>query len=383
MATIPEALDIQRVSVLPKSPLGSKNHPLTVLNHCKNVLKRPAHISGPMVRYSKLPFRATVRHFDCDIVYSPMILAREFVRNLMARDSDFTTNKDDTCLIVQVGANNVEDITKVAEMLMPYVDGIGINCGCPIKEQVREGIGAALMQSPDLVADMVRAVKQRCGPEFCVEVKMRIHHDLEETVRWAKTVEAAKPDIITVHGRRKSQRSSEPPNFDAIKLVKDTITSIPVVANGDCFSMEDCNRIAQITGCDGVMSARGILSNPAIFGGYGSTPWSAIELFWDYVTSYGLPFRLTQHHFSEMMEKELSRKERRSMNECTQLVHLIDWFDKRFALKRKGEPGFATESEWPWKATRESFLIEEGLIELTDNIKATLNLSNSNIADSD
>ena len=50
------------------------------------------------------------------------------------------------------GVNNVDDFMKFIEMIHPFVDGIGINCGCPIKEQVREGIGAALMSDPDLVA---------------------------------------------------------------------------------------------------------------------------------------------------------------------------------------------------------------------------------------
>jgi tRNA-dihydrouridine synthase 4 len=324
-----------------------ENHPLKVIARA-NALGRPAHIAGPMVRYSKLAFRQTIRHFDVDIVYTPMILAREFVRNQYARVSDFTTNPQDTPVIVQLGANNELDVGRAAEMLKPYCDGIGLNCGCPIKEQVREGVGAALMLKPELVASMVRRIKQVCGEQFCVEVKIRIHRDLTDTVRFVKMVEAAGADYISVHGRLKTQRSSEPPNLDAIKLVKNTV-KCPVVANGDAFSLEDVKSIAEYTGVNGVMAARGILANPAMFAGYETTPWHAVELFWDYVTAYGLPYRLTQHHFSEMLDKTLSKKQKKSMNECQNLVQLIQWFDDRFELRRRTDAGFALDRAFEWR----------------------------------
>ncbi len=66
-----------------------------------------------------------------------------------------------------------------------------------------------------------------------------------------KVVEHAGADYVTVHGRRRTQKSTEPVDLDAIKLVKDHAT-VPVVANGDAFSLEDVNRIADYTGADGI-----------------------------------------------------------------------------------------------------------------------------------
>jgi tRNA-dihydrouridine synthase 4 len=336
---------------MPAPARDPQNHPCRVIERVRSE-GRVAHISGPMVRYSKLPFRELVRQYNVDIVYTPMILAREFVRNHNARISDFTTNSKDTPLIVQFGANNALDLVRACEMIRPYTDGIGLNCGCPIKEQVREGVGAALMSQPEQVAGMVRAVKETLGEDFCVEVKIRIHSDLNETVRFACMVEDAGADFITVHGRRKTQRSSEPANLEAIKLIKDSV-KCPVVANGDAFDTMSVQRIVKLTGVDGVMSARGILANPALFAGYEWTPWSAIELFWDYVTVEGLPFRLTQHHFSEMLDNQLTRKEKKDMNECKNMIELIRWFDNHFDLKRRGEVGFAERIQYPWKVPRQ------------------------------
>lgn len=305
-----------------------------------------------MVRYSKLPFRELVRQFDTDIVYTPMILAREFVRNGVARSSDFTTNARDRLVIVQVGCNNVEDLLKFVEMIHPYVDGIGLNCGCPIKEQVREGIGAALMSEPELVSSMVRAVKQKYGDKVCIETKIRIHPNIQETLNFVKMVETSGVDFITVHGRTKNTRSSVSVNLDAIKAVKDAVL-VPVVANGDCFSLQDAYDIAEYTGVDGVMAVRGILANPALFAGHKTTPWLAVEMFWDLATSYGLPFRIIQHHLSQMLDKSIPRKHLKEMNETTQLVDMIDWFDANFILRRRGEPEFAKHAEPTWRMNRE------------------------------
>lgn len=339
------------MSTVIKSPAlpvrKAENNPVAVIKKCQKMGK-PVYIAGPMVRYSKLPFRQTMRHYNVDIIYTPMILAREFVRNANARMSDFSTNEFDTPLILQVGVNNVTDLMRMVEMVTPYVDGIGLNCGCPIKEQVREGIGAALMTKPDLVSSMVRAVKEKYGDTICIETKIRVHDDVQETIEFAKKVEEAGVDFITVHGRTRTTRSSVPVNLEKIRKVKEAV-NVPVIANGDCFQYSDIDKIISETGCDGVMAVRGILENPALFANYDKCPWSAIEWFWHYATSYGLPFRLTQHHLACMLEGLIERRVLIELNETESLIKLLQFFDTHFYLKRFGEEGFATKIDVPFK----------------------------------
>lgn len=334
-------------SIMPRNP---KDKPINIIRKCQQE-NRPVFIAGPMVRYSKLPFRKLVRDYNCDIVYSPMILAREFVRNENARIADFTTNNSDKPLIVQLGVNNITDLLRCVEMIHPYVDGIGLNCGCPIKEQVREGIGAALMSNKELVSEMVYEVKKRWGDKVCIETKIRVHDDINETIEFVKMVEEAGVDFITVHGRTKNTRSSQPANYEKIRIIKESV-KVPIIANGDCFSLKDVYKIKELTNCDGVMAVRGILNNPALFAGYEKCPWGAIEKFWDYTTQYGLPYKLTQHHLSCMMEGLIERKKLIELNECSNLIELLEWFDNRYDLKRPGDVGFGVGVTVPVREDR-------------------------------
>ncbi|KAI5815746.1 dihydrouridine synthase [Pyronema omphalodes] len=343
---------------------NKENHPLRLLERAKKE-GRVLFVQGPMVRYSKLPFRSLMRDYKVDLCYSPMILAKEFVRSNFARNSDFTTygissNSEipaDTPLVVQFGASNALDFARAAEMVAPYCDGVNLNCGCPQSWAISEGVGCALMRKPELVAQMVREAKKRTGKEFCISVKMRIHADLEETKRWVQIVEAAGPDYITVHGRTRNMRSSEPVKLDGVKLVKET-ASCPVIENGDVFSLEDVDRIVKETGVDGVMAARGLLTNPALFAGFKKTPWGAIERFIAYNMQQPIPFRLAQHHIIEMMENLIPKKDRSAMYEAAgTMVEMLDYLDERFVIKRPGEEGFgeAVEVQWQkgWKSVNE------------------------------
>lgn len=80
---------------------------------------------------------------------------------------------------------------------------------------------------------------------------------------------------IAVHGRTKDQRA-EPVNKEAIKTIKESL-SIPVIANGDIKSLQDVEEIQTVTKVDGVMAARGILQNPAMYCGFENTPLQCVQ----------------------------------------------------------------------------------------------------------
>lgn len=190
------------------------------------------------------------------------------------------------------------------------------------------------MSKPRLVADLITTAKAKYGDSICIDTKIRIHNDINETIEFVKLIEEAGTDIITIHGRTKTTRSSVPVNLDAIKTLRQNIKSVPVIANGDCFTLDDCNRIAEYTGVDGVMSARGVLANPALFTGLNKTPWSAIEMFMHLTTSYGMPYKLSQYHVVQLMENmDIPRRIIKEINESKNMIDMIDLLDRYFYLK--------------------------------------------------
>jgi len=293
-----------------------------------------------MVRYSKLPFRLLARQYGTDITYIPMMLAHEFNRSHIARDSDFTTHpleREPTAdgrqhaVIAQFAASDPQEFARAAELIAPWVDGVNLNCGCPQSWAIKEGIGCSLMEYPELVAEIVKAARARLGPEKSVSVKIRIHKDLDRTVRWVKVLQGTGIDYITVHGRTRSQRSSTPPDYEAIRKLRDHI-HIPLVANGDAYSLQDVNDIATRTQADGVMAARGILENPAMFAGYDTVPAVCIMDFLEWAVRCPVPFSLVLHHVGEMVAHmdKTTKKERKMLMECSDLVELIDFVREKW-----------------------------------------------------
>ncbi|KAG0313715.1 tRNA-dihydrouridine(20a/20b) synthase [NAD(P)+]-like protein [Dissophora globulifera] len=258
-----------------------------------------------------------------------MILADVFSASNYARDSEFSTNLLDDPVVIQFAASNGADLARAAELVAPYVSGIDINCGCPQKWAIQEKIGSHLMSHPDTVRDMIRMTKATVN--IPCSVKIRIHKDLRETEEFVKRALSVGVDFITVHGRTRRQKSTEPVSLDGMRLVKETST-VPVIANGDVFSLEDADAIVKATGVDGTMSARGILENPALFAGYKFTPWECVEDYVDLALSYGTNAFIFHHHLMYMLEKTMSNAERRTFNSLTTIPAIIDYLEENYGL---------------------------------------------------
>ncbi|KAI9332650.1 dihydrouridine synthase-domain-containing protein [Obelidium mucronatum] len=321
-------------------------------------------IGGPMVRYSKVAFRETCRLYDTDVSYTPMILSDVFKYSDIARTTEFRTNTADNPVVVQFAASNAQDLTDAIGLVAPYCSGINLNCGCPQKWAIGEGIGCALMEQPDLVAGMVKEAQRKIRetgvtladgvtpPTF--SIKIRVHDDIRKTVDYVKKAEAAGVDYITVHGRTRKQRSSEPVNIEAIKTIKEQ-ASVPIFANGDIFSLQDANEIVRETGVDGVMAARGLLENPALFAGFKTTPIHAVEAYTRFALGYGTNYFVMHHHLMMMTEKSMTRMEKKLFNSLPSSAAIVDYLEENYGIE------FSTRPDWPWnRVSNQEF--REGLL---------------------
>ncbi|KAI8910845.1 hypothetical protein EDD86DRAFT_127039 [Gorgonomyces haynaldii] len=294
-------------------------------------------LCAPMVRYSKLPFRQLVQEYGCDLTFSPMILADTFRNSDIARKIEFNTHKQEN-VIIQFASSDPIHAGDASALAAPYCNGVDINCGCPQRWAIEEGIGAYLMEHPDTVMDIIAQIKQRTAPvkmqdgsAFPCSVKIRVHSDLKNTVEMAKRAEKMGADWITVHGRTKSQKSSEPVNWEAIKMVKESV-QIPVFYNGDIFTLQDADLAVERTGADGVMAARGLLANPALFAGYDLTPMDCVQRYMKYGVDYGATAFIYHHHLMYMLEQSMTGTEKRSFNSLYTIPSILDYMEDHYGL---------------------------------------------------
>lgn len=147
-------------------------------------------------------------------------------------------------------------------------DHIDMNFGCPVPKVTRRGGGAALPYKRKLFGQIVAAaVRAAEGTDIPVTVKFRVgiddgHHTHLEAGRIAEQEGAA---AVALHARTAAQRYSGSADWSQIARLKQTVTTIPVLGNGDIFDAADAQRMMTDTGCDGVVIGRGCLGRPWLF----------------------------------------------------------------------------------------------------------------------
>ncbi len=170
-------------------------------------------------------------------------------------------------IVIQLFGNNPDNFRKAAELAQELkFDGIDINMGCPVKAVVKTGSGAALINTPDLAKDVVRATKEGAGP-LPVSVKTRIGYNSISLDDWMKHLLEAEPVAITLHLRTKKEMSLVGAHWEAIdtavNLANETDTLL--LANGDLKDLDHADEMIKKTGIDGVMMARAIYGYPWLF----------------------------------------------------------------------------------------------------------------------
>lgn len=222
-------------------------------------------ILGPMAGVTDLPFRMLCKEQGADLVYTEMISAKGIYYQNKNTEKLWTIEEKERPIALQLFGSEPELMAKMAEQIesKPF-DILDINMGCPVPKVVNNGEGSALIKHPVLAGKMVAEISKRIKKPVTVKFRKGFAKGEDVAVEFAKRMEDSGAKALAVHGRTREDYYSGKADWDVIARVKDSV-SIPVIASGDIFSVEDAVQCEKETGCDGLMLARGVRGNPWLF----------------------------------------------------------------------------------------------------------------------
>lgn len=217
---------------------------------------------APMAGITDYVLRSLVRKYSKEALLTTEMISSEFLaQNVQTEITKLDENHHP--ISYQICGHKPHLMKYSAEYLSQFADMIDINMGCPVNKVVKGQDGCALMRTPELAADLVKAVKD--GTNKPVSVKFRLGYTQDEMnyIEFGQKMQEAGAEFITIHARTRSQFYSGKADWAKIKLLKENV-DIPVFANGDITSLEAAAECLELSQADGVAIGRGILGDPTL-----------------------------------------------------------------------------------------------------------------------
>ncbi len=228
----------------------------------------PPVVLAPMAGVTNAPFRRVCREFGAGLYVSEMIGARGLVEGEEKTLALAAFDSDESPRSIQLYGTDPGSLGEAVRRLVEIdqVDHIDMNFGCPMGKVTRHGGGAALPWKKDLFRSIVRAAVDNAG-SVPVTVKFRKGIDDEHLTFIETGLTAAEEGAaaVALHARTARQLYSGAADWAAIRSLKEAVTTVPVLGNGDIWTADDAVRMMQMTGCDGVVVGRGCLGRPWLF----------------------------------------------------------------------------------------------------------------------
>ncbi|KOX34999.1 tRNA-dihydrouridine synthase [Saccharothrix sp. NRRL B-16348] len=233
----------------------------------------PAVVLAPMAGITNVAFRQLCREFGSptSLYVCEMITARAIVERDAKTMQMITFGAGESPRSMQLYGVDPKSMSEAAKIIVDEdrADHIDMNFGCPVPKVTRKGGGAALPYKRQLFRQIVRAAVRAAEPAGVpVTVKFRIGIDDDHLTYLdaGRIAEDEGAQAVALHARTAAQRYSGQADWSAIARLKEAVTSVPVLGNGDIFSARDALDMVARTGCDGVVVGRGCLGRPWLFG---------------------------------------------------------------------------------------------------------------------
>ncbi|MBF4560840.1 tRNA dihydrouridine synthase DusB [Microbacterium sp. VKM Ac-2870] len=226
-------------------------------------------VLAPMAGITNTAFRRLCREYGAGLYVSEMITTRALVERNATTMRLITHHESETPRSIQLYGVDPATTEAAVRLLVEEdrADHIDLNFGCPVPKVTRKGGGAALPWKLELFREIVSRAARAAG-DVPLTIKMRKGIDADHLtfLDAGRIAEDAGVAAVALHARTASEFYSGHADWSAITALKNAVTSIPVLGNGDIWSADDAAQMMAETGCDGVVVGRGCLGRPWLFG---------------------------------------------------------------------------------------------------------------------
>ena len=221
---------------------------------------------APMAGVTDTPYRILAREMGCPLVYSEMVSDKGINYRNEHTLNMLKTEPEERPMAMQLFGAEADSVAKAAEYVasLNCADILDFNMGCPAPKVVKNHEGSAMMRNPENAYQVLKALVG--AVDMPVTVKMRLGWDDKSIniMEMAQLAQEAGVKAIAIHGRTREQFYRDHADWEIIGQVRQKL-NIPVIANGDVRTVQDLDKIRQVTGCEAVMVGRAAQGNPWIF----------------------------------------------------------------------------------------------------------------------
>lgn len=224
-------------------------------------------LMAPLAGYTCYPFRMLCYEMGAGLCFTEMISSNSLrYKDGATKRLLFTTNEEPIKAVQLFGSDpRVMEQMARSEYFNKF-NIIDINMGCPVPNIFKSGAGSALLYDIKRAAKIIKGCK-KSGKIVTVKFRVGVKENDLFAAEFAKMCEDSGAEMITIHGRSRNMMYKGEPYYTEIEKAK-TSVNIPVISNGGIFSLEDGEKMMNLTGVDGIMIGRYALENPFIFSSF-------------------------------------------------------------------------------------------------------------------
>lgn len=293
---------------------------------------RPFFVLAPMADVTDCAFRQIIAKYGKPDVFWTEFVAADGLAHPKAREKlliDLKYTEGERPIVAQIFSSNPDNIREAAKLCRELgFDGVDINMGCPDRTIEKQGAGACMIKNPEQAKLVIRAAIEGAG-DMPVSVKTRIGYNKNEIETWLPAILEENIAALTVHLRTRKEMSKVAAHWDLmpgiVELKNKINPNVVLLGNGDVTDLEDAEKKARETLCDGVMLGRAIFGNPWLFSSLGNSKFSQV---------LGSPSPTARPDHSKILIPSLKEK-LTVMVEHTKLFEELLGEVKNFAIMKK------------------------------------------------